>query len=153
MYTHTHANQPQYQKIHTEGELIVRSLYEEGGTRSCARFCSLAGETRPSPHQSKKSRVKSSRVVKKRNNCGPTHWRANQRAPQLFLGSQILFRVACLLLFPGACASLRQSAPLSCQCVKLVIKKERKKTDNPREGWENGTPPPHRDFKERGVVR
>ena len=31
--------------------------------------------------------------------------------------------------------------------------KERKKTDNPREGWENGTPPPHRDFKERGVVR
>ena len=32
-------------------------------------------------------------------------------------------------------------------------KKERKKTDNPREGWENGTPPPHRDFKERGVVR
>ena len=33
------------------------------------------------------------------------------------------------------------------------LKKERKKTDNPREGWENGTPPPHRDFKERGVVR
>ena len=31
--------------------------------------------------------------------------------------------------------------------------KERKKTDNPGEGWENGTPPPHRDFKERGVVR
>ena len=30
--------------------------------------------------------------------------------------------------------------------------KERKKTDNPREGWENGTPPPHRDFKERSVV-
>ncbi|EOD33448.1 hypothetical protein EMIHUDRAFT_229823 [Emiliania huxleyi CCMP1516] len=28
---------------------------------------------------------------------------------------------------------------------------ERKKTDNPREGWEDGTPPPHRDFKERGV--
>ena len=25
--------------------------------------------------------------------------------------------------------------------------KERKKlTDNPREGWEDGTPPPHRDF-------
>ena len=32
-------------------------------------------------------------------------------------------------------------------------KKERKKTDNPREGWEDGTPPPHRGFKERGVVR
>ena len=33
--------------------------------------------------------------------------------------------------------------------------KKRKKTDNqaPREGWEDhGTPPPHRDFKERGVV-
>ena len=28
-----------------------------------------------------------------------------------------------------------------------------KKTHNPREGWEDGTPPPHRDFKERGVVR
>ena len=26
-------------------------------------------------------------------------------------------------------------------------KKERKKTDNPREGREDGTPPPHRDFK------
>ena len=33
------------------------------------------------------------------------------------------------------------------------LQKERKKTDNPREGWEDGTPPPHRDFKERGVVR
>jgi len=32
-------------------------------------------------------------------------------------------------------------------------KKERKNTDKPREGWENGTPPPHRDFKERGVMR
>ena len=36
---------------------------------------------------------------------------------------------------------------------RLFLKKERKKTDNPREGWEDGTPPPHRDFKERGVVR
>ena len=24
--------------------------------------------------------------------------------------------------------------------------KERKKTDTPRAGWEDGTPPPHRDF-------
>ena len=24
-----------------------------------------------------------------------------------------------------------------------MTKKERKKTDNPREGWEDGTPPPH----------
>ena len=35
---------------------------------------------------------------------------------------------------------------------KKERRKERKKTDNPREGWEDGTPPPHRDFKERGVV-
>ena len=50
----------------------------------------------------------------------------------------------------------------------LSPKKKRKKTDNPtrpkdihlenlerdnrREGWEDGTPPPHRDFKERSVV-
>ena len=34
-----------------------------------------------------------------------------------------------------------------------MLMKERKKTHNPREGWENGTPPPHRDFKERSVVR
>ena len=34
-----------------------------------------------------------------------------------------------------------------------VPRKKEKKTDNPREGWEDGTPPPHRDFKERGVVR
>jgi len=25
--------------------------------------------------------------------------------------------------------------------------------DNPREGWEDGTPPPHRDFKARHAVR
>ena len=30
--------------------------------------------------------------------------------------------------------------------------KKRKKTGKPREGWEDGTPPPHRDFKERSVV-
>ena len=27
---------------------------------------------------------------------------------------------------------------------------KRKKTDNPREGWEDGTPPPLRDFKPLG---
>ena len=32
------------------------------------------------------------------------------------------------------------------------FEKERKKTD-PREGWEDGTPPPHRDFKARHAVR
>ena len=35
--------------------------------------------------------------------------------------------------------------------VTYQRKKERKKTDNPREGWEDGTPPPHRDFKEGTV--
>ena len=51
------------------------------------------------------------------------------------------------------------SFPLQEESVK------RKKTDNqaesclptihlkPREAWEDGTPPPHRDFKERCVVR
>ena len=38
-----------------------------------------------------------------------------------------------------------------CVCVVAAcrppIPKERKKTDNPREGWEDGTPPPHRDFR------
>ena len=34
--------------------------------------------------------------------------------------------------------------PDDCMCVK-----ERKKTDKPREGWEDGTPPPHRDFERR----
>ena len=31
-------------------------------------------------------------------------------------------------------------------CRDNFIQKERKKTDSPREGWEDGTPPPHRDF-------
>ena len=34
---------------------------------------------------------------------------------------------------------------------RVSDEKERKKTDNPREGWEDGTPPPHRDFKEGTV--
>ena len=64
---------------------------------------------------------------------------------------------------PAGCVSCE----LVCVCVSFVrvviicpasthtalVKKERKKTDKPREGWEDGTPPPHRDFKERGVVR
>ena len=36
--------------------------------------------------------------------------------------------------------------------MKTTRKKERKKTEHPRKGWEDGTPPPHRDFKKRGVV-
>ena len=58
-------------------------------------------------------------------------------------------------------ASLSGSRPLGTGRVTLTHThtqdvcpvKERKKTDNPREGWEDGTPPPHRDFKERGVMR
>ena len=34
----------------------------------------------------------------------------------------------------------------------LAQKERKKETDNSREGWEDGTPPPHRDFKERGVM-
>ena len=34
-----------------------------------------------------------------------------------------------------------------------TLKERKKENDNPREGWEDGTPPPHRDFKERGVMR
>ena len=49
------------------------------------------------------------------------------------------------LYSPGAIRSLPQEG-------KNSKKKERKKTYNPREGWENGTPPPHRDFNERSVV-
>ena len=53
----------------------------------------------------------------------------------------------------------RDAQPLHATPLAAVLfpargeKKERKKTDNPREGWEDGTPPPHRDFKERCVVR
>ena len=32
-------------------------------------------------------------------------------------------------------------------------KRKKPTTKTPREGWENGTPPPHRDFKERSVMR
>ena len=30
-------------------------------------------------------------------------------------------------------------------------KKRKKETNKPGEGWEDGTPPPHRDFEERRV--
>ena len=40
-----------------------------------------------------------------------------------------------------------------CTIDHLHRKKERKKTARPREGWEDGTPPPHRDFEERCVMR
>ena len=58
----------------------------------------------------------------------------------------------------GGCVLRASPVPSVVQFVKffslcLLSEKERKKTDNPREGWEDGTPPPHRDFKERCVVR
>ena len=39
-----------------------------------------------------------------------------------------------------------------CERDRRFSPKERKQTDNPRQGWEDGTPPPHRDFKERSSV-
>ena len=59
-----------------------------------------------------------------------------------------------LLLPLGAVplSSLRIVAPqvYPAHLSRFCPKKERKKTDNPREGWEDGTPPPHRDFLRRG---
>jgi len=54
----------------------------------------------------------------------------------------------------GQCAPrpARRACITQVDCVTPRVsgtraKKERKKTDNPREGWEDGTPPPHdRDF-------
>ena len=46
-----------------------------------------------------------------------------------------------------------KSRPQRFKEAALAREKKRKKTDNPREGWEDGTPPPHRDFKERSVMR
>ena len=51
------------------------------------------------------------------------------------------------------CVPVIVLARASSHLCRACVLKERKKTDNPREGWEDGTPPPHRDFKERGVVR
>ena len=34
-----------------------------------------------------------------------------------------------------------------CERDRRFSPKERKQTDNPRQGWEDGTPPPHRDFQ------
>ena len=72
----------------------------------------------------------------------------------------------CLVLHRHCCLSVPCSRGFSClsaqfrspRCVLWPLKfiaaamvKERQKTDNPREGWEDGTPPPHRDFKEGRV--
>ena len=49
-----------------------------------------------------------------------------------------------------AYTSLKATFPLppppSTQGAKSQTTAERKKTDKPNEGWEDGTPPPHRDF-------
>ena len=64
------------------------------------------------------------------------------------------FDLSLFLLFDDAAElTIRPSAASLRRLHLLALKKERKKTDNPREGWEDGTPPPHRDFKERCVVR
>ena len=58
--------------------------------------------------------------------------------------------------YPWASASSYLSsqsvADSRCNPHATRVKKERKKTDNPREGWEDGTPPPHRDFLRRGEM-
>ena len=63
------------------------------------------------------------------------------------------------LTYPDEAKKGRKKTPT--QGARRDGKKERKKTDKPREllhlfkpreGWEDGTPPPHRDFKERSVV-
>ena len=51
------------------------------------------------------------------------------------------------------CPKVRIPTVVPVRASPVPGKRERKKTDKPREGWEDGTPPPHRDFKERGVVR
>ena len=38
------------------------------------------------------------------------------------------------------------------RCVLPLNKKKERKQTTQRQGWEDGTPPPHRDFKERSVV-
>ena len=66
---------------------------------------------------------------------------------------------ACLVLLKKVrlhkAATTKGEAPFdfagSHKATADLFTKERKKTHNPREGWENGTPPPHRDFKERRV--
>ena len=46
----------------------------------------------------------------------------------------------------GACKQTACTAHSFKIVPSVKRKKERKKTDNPREGWEDGTPPPHRDL-------
>ncbi len=45
----------------------------------------------------------------------------------------------------------RESIGLRSRCEHIRCGQKKENTQ-PREGWENGTPPPHRDFKERSVV-
>ena len=76
---------------------------------------------------------------------------------------------------PGCCSHKnttpepRRTSKHTCACACCVFtftdsageartwstwKKKKERKDNPREGWEDGTPPPHtahRDFKERSV--
>ena len=60
---------------------------------------------------------------------------------------------ACRSLVLTASCAFRRSSALLAAYPGPSKKKERKKTDNPREGWENGTPPAHRDFLARRVYR
>ena len=91
---------------------------------------------------------------------------ALRQAPARPLCSAVLAHLAalvCLPLVSARCLVQRErmflphkkagKPPRELFSCRTATKKERKKTYNPREGWENGTPPPHRDFKERSVMR
>ena len=72
-----------------------------------------------------------------------TEWNAADAA---YAPSPSLFSLPRSCSCPCMCDTI-----LSCEVVGS-LKKERKKTDNPREGGEDGTPPPHRDFKLATIV-
>ena len=62
-------------------------------------------------------------------------------------------RCVCSIFFCGS----RGVYLCQCQCAPSPVpsveeRKKERKTNQPREGWEDGTPPPHRDFKERSAV-
>ena len=83
------------------------------------------------------------------SSCVQAVWKKN------FVQSSIQKGMSVVFLSFILCAKRKKEnrQPKGGMGLSCVLKKERKKTHNPREGWENGTPPPHRDFKERSVVR
>ena len=86
----------------------------------------------------------------------PSSWSQSAATTALAGGTCELFRVKFLREIPHWWILGRCAPPTIIYRAASFFgsRKERKKIDNPREGWEDdGTPPPHRDFKERGVMR